>query len=139
MMNHKVAPHFVVSVDPFEANLSHFENWNNNKIPFIYYHRIWRGVLPAYHGHKFWFAMDDEPSIPLTGIERTSEFWRGGTVSFTALQFAHYLKADPIVFVGLDFAFLDGRQHADGLVSRLSLYHCLKDFFEFPEYPENRS
>ena len=117
MMKYGVHPDFVVSVDPFEANMSHFENWNNGKIPLIYYHRFWRGILPVYNGPRFWFAMDDEPAIPLTGIKPTTEFWRGGTVSFTALQVAHYLKADPIVLVGLDFAYLDGRMHAEGAVN----------------------
>ncbi len=113
LMKHGVRPDFVVSVDPFEANMSHFRNWDNSSVSLIYYHRIWRGIPPMYNGPKYWFTMDDEPPIPLSGIQGSNEFWRGGTVAFTALQVAHYLKADPIILAGMDFALLDGRTHAE--------------------------
>jgi hypothetical protein len=134
LMKHGIAPDFVVSVDPFEVNLAHFKDWNTDGIPLIYYHRIWREIPSTYKGPKFWFAMDEEPPVPLTGIQGASEFWRGGTVAFTALQFAHYLETDPIILVGLDFAFHDGCTHAEGAVygGKVKTDTLREGFFRIP-------
>ncbi len=134
LMNHGIRPDFVVSVDPFEVNLAHFQDWNTDGIPLIYYHRIWRDIPLTYKGPKFWFAMDEEPPVPLTGIQSTAEFWRGGTVAFTALQFAHYLKTDPIMLVGLDFALHNGYTHAEGAVygGKMKTDALTEGFFRIP-------
>ncbi len=114
LVQNNILPDLIVSLDPFKANMRHFQGWDTRRIPLLYYHRMWRGLLSGYRGPTFWFTMDDEPAVPLTNIPRSTEFWRGGTVSFSALQVAHYLKADPIILVGLDFAFYDGQTHAQG-------------------------
>jgi hypothetical protein len=62
------------------------------------------------------FRMHDEPPLPLLDSTGPSSFSRGGTVAFSALQLAHLLGADPIVFVGQDFAFAEGRTHAEGAI-----------------------
>jgi hypothetical protein len=112
-MAQQLLPDLVVAIDPYEANLEHFTGWDTSTVPLVYYHRVYRGILPSYAGPTFAFGMHDEPAIPLSASER-SRFSRGGTVAFSALQLAHYLEANPIIFVGQDFAFSGGHTHAAG-------------------------
>jgi hypothetical protein len=114
LLSEGIRPDVVVSVDPHEPNAAHFAGWDTAGVPLVYYHRIYRGVLANYRGPAFAFAMKDEQSIPLAGDRGVSSFTRGGTVAFSALQLAHLLNADPVVFVGQDFAFADGHTHAAG-------------------------
>ncbi|MBW2348225.1 MAG: DUF115 domain-containing protein [Deltaproteobacteria bacterium] len=114
LMKHGVVPDLVVSIDPNEANMAHFEGWDTAASPLVYYHRIWRGVLSVYKGGKFWFTMEDEPLPPHAGHVGRAPFRRGGSVTFTALQLAHYMKARIVALVGVDLAFHGGRTHAEG-------------------------
>jgi hypothetical protein len=112
----QIRPDLVVSLDPYEANLAHFKGWDTTDVPLVYYHRINRGIPALYSGPKFFFVMQDEPPIPMSRSAEKSDFWRGGSVAFSALQLAHHLEANPIIFVGQDFAFAGGHTHARGFI-----------------------
>jgi hypothetical protein len=117
LTEHQAAPDLILSIDPYEANLAHFSGWDLSGLPLVYYHRIHHGILPLCAGPKCFFVMQDEPPIPLTGAGEKSQFWRGGSVAFSALQLAHYLEANPILFVGQDFAFPGGHTHCTGCIN----------------------
>lgn len=110
-----IRPDVVVTVDPFDANLAHFSGWDSTGIPLVYYQRAFRGVPASYRGPLCAFTMRDERPLPLRADARPCSFFPGGTVAFSALQLAHHMGANPIVFVGQDFSFADGRTHADGV------------------------
>ncbi len=114
LMERDIRPDLVISLDPYDTNLAHFQGWGASGVPLVYYHRINRRVLDLHSGPRFVFIMRDEPPIPLVGRPGGPEFWRGGSVAFSALQLAHLMEANPIVFVGQDFAFGRGRTHAAG-------------------------
>ncbi len=114
LFKNNIRPDFVISIDPFKENMFHFADWDTSQTTLLYYHRVWRGIPPAYQGPKFWFITRDEVDIPLSEMRDKKKFTLGGTVAFSALQFALYVKADPIILVGQDFAFHHGRTHADG-------------------------
>lgn len=113
LLTHGVRPDVVIAVDPYRENLSHFEGWDATGIPLVHYQRVYRGVLEVYAGPRVPFVMHDEPALPFRPAH-ASAFQRGGTVAFSALQFAHSLGANPIVFVGQDLAFAGGRTHTRG-------------------------
>ncbi len=114
LMEHRIQPDLVISTDPYQLNSLHFEGWDGAEVPLVYYHWIWRGIPASYTGPKFYFIMKDDPPIPLAAALERPDFRQGGSVAFSALQIAHYLEANPIVFVGQDFAFADGHTHAEG-------------------------
>lgn len=116
LMAEQIRPDLVISLDPYEANLEHFKGWDTTDVPLVYYHRINRGIPAVYSGPKSFFVMQDEPPIPMSRSSEKSDFWRGGSVAFSALQLAHHLEANPIIFVGQDFAFAGGHTHAKGFV-----------------------
>ncbi len=114
LIQHGISPDFVMAIDPYGANMAHFEGWDTKSAALLYYQKVWRGIPAMYEGLKFWFTMQGEADIPLIRPFPKGQFNGGGTVAFSALQFARYIKADPIIFVGQDFAFLDGATHAAG-------------------------
>jgi hypothetical protein len=116
LMDHRIHPDMVVSVDPYEPNLEHFKGWDTSGVPLVYYHRIHRGIPASYSGPRFYFVMKEDSPIPLGNSQENSDFCHGGSVAFSALQLAHYLGANPIIFVGQDFAFRGGHTHAEGSV-----------------------
>jgi hypothetical protein len=134
LMTHQVSPDLILSVDPYEPNMAHFKGWDPAGFPLVYYHRINRGILPLCTGPKCFFVMQDEPPLPLSGPGEKSSFWQGGSVAFSALQLAHYLETNPIVFVGQDFAFPGGHTHAAGCINdRVFDARALpKDYFLVP-------
>jgi hypothetical protein len=111
---HQIQPDLVITFDPFEANLGHFLGWDSAGIPLVYYHVIHRGILQMYRGPRFCFVMQDDAPLPLSTTSEKPDFWQGGSVAFSALQLAHHLDANPIIFVGQDFAFAGGHTHAGG-------------------------
>lgn len=113
LLNAGVRPDIIVAVDPYPENLGHFEGWDGRGIPLVHYQRVYRKVIEVYGGPRVPFVMQDEPPLPLRGA-RSAVFHRGGTVAFSALQLAHWLEANPIVFVGQDLAFAEGRTHTKG-------------------------
>ncbi len=116
LMARQIRPDLVVSVDPYEANLAHFQGWDHADVPLVYYHRINRGILSLYSGPRIFFLMRDDPPLPLDSPSEKPDFWQGGSVAFSALQLAHYMEANPVIFVGQDFAFTGGHTHAEGSV-----------------------
>ena len=116
LMARQIRPDLVVSVDPYEENLAHFQGWQHADVPLVYYHRINRGILSLHSGPRFFFLMRDDPPLPLDSPSEKPDFWQGGSVAFSALQLAHYMEANPIIFVGQDFAFTGGHTHAEGSV-----------------------
>jgi hypothetical protein len=115
LCDHGLRPDLVISVDPYAFNLGHFVGWETSGTPLVYYHRLHHAILPVYAGPICSFVMHDESPLPLLSEPR-APFHRGGTVAFSALQLAHYMHANPIVFVGQDFAFAGGRTHAKGAI-----------------------
>lgn len=113
---HQIRPDLVISLDPYEPNLEHFKGWDASDVPLIYDHRICRGILAMHSGPKFFFVMKDDSPIPMVRSREKTGFRSGGSVAFSALQLAHYLDANPIIFVGQDFAFAGGHTHADGCI-----------------------
>ncbi len=116
LISRQIQPDLVVSTDPYEANLSHFQGWDTAGIPLVYHHQIYRGIPASYAGPKFCLLMQDDPQVPLKKSQEISNFRQGGSVAFSALQLAHYMDANPIIFIGQDFAFADGHTHADGCI-----------------------
>lgn len=114
LVNNGVIPDFVIAVDPFAATERYCDGWDSGNVPLLYYQQIWRGILAKHRGPKFWFTMSDENPLPFVPDNHRGDFKPGFTVAFSALQFAQYIKANPIIFMGQDFAFPDGHTHVSG-------------------------
>jgi hypothetical protein len=120
LRQHHIIPDFIITVDPYAPNATHFASLEPSPAALVYYQHVCRSIAAAYVGPKFWFTLKNEPAIPLDHSLRNSPFIGGGTVAFSALQLAYFVQADPLIFVGQDFSFLAGKTHADGAVGNLA-------------------
>lgn len=134
LIKHGIRPDFVIAIDPYYENMAHFEGWDTTQAALLYYHNVWRGIPANYKGAKFWFTLQDEMPIPLQSDCRDSIFIAGGTVAFSALQFARHVKASPVILVGQDMSFYQGRTHAEGVEYNLSFSeeNLPEGFFQIP-------
>lgn len=110
-----IRPDVVVTVDPFPENVAHFVPWSSVALPLVYYQRTCHTIFEWYAGPVCAFSMREEAPLPLKADARPSIFFPGGSVAFSALQLAHHMGGNPVVLVGQDFAFADGRTHASGV------------------------
>lgn len=133
LARNNIHPDFVISVDTVQANMENFRDWNTEETALLYYQRTWREIPAAFKGPKLWLAINGEVTNPITKSIGSMPFTKGGTVAFTALQFAQYIKADPILFVGQDFSFHRGKTHAAG-----SLYdNAPQESFDEDKLPDD--
>ena len=71
LVEHRILPDLVVSMDPFEANRAHFQGWDTSDVPLIYHHQIHRDIPATYTGPRFFFLMQDDPPLPMrTSLEK---------------------------------------------------------------------
>lgn len=115
LLAHGIRPDVVVTVDPFHENLAHFVPWVEVPLPLVFYQRAYRGIFDHVHSPACAFSMREEEPLPLKADSRPSIFFPGGSVAFSALQLAHHMGGNPVVLVGQDFAFAEGRTHASGV------------------------
>ena len=109
-------PHIVVSMDPSAISYKYFEDLPPVDDIFLAADpEVYPGILADYPGPKLIIDID----TPITRWLRTlsgpkGKLEKGRTVAHTAYYLAEHLGADPIIFVGLDLCFPDGKAHADG-------------------------
>jgi hypothetical protein len=140
LLSRGIRPDLAISFDPYRDNLAHFQGWDTSRVPLVYYHQTHRDVVRAYAGPRFCFRMQDDPLLPLTNAGGISPFRPGGSVAFSALQLAHYLNADPVIFAGQDFAFPGNHTHAPGAGDdvRLDVGALPADYFRVPGVDGNQ-
>jgi 6-hydroxymethylpterin diphosphokinase MptE-like protein len=117
LLAHRVAPHFVVAVDPSERNARHLSALPDADATWLIAEP---GVHPrafaAFAGRTFTFRVGANPPWPwleAQGIARgTLAAW--GSVLVSALDLAIRLGARPIEIVGADLAYTGGQPYCRG-------------------------
>ncbi len=134
LQKHGIQTQFVVSKDPTERNLVHFQNLDYADPPILAFdpqvHPSIPGCFmdrllyipnrnPAIHGYLRDMALSDDDCLPLST-----------NVAIAAFNLACHMGCNPIVFVGLDLCFSDGEglSHASdsALVSQTSFSQASK-------------
>ena len=118
-----VIPHFVVSIDPFDPNYTHFEGLTAQSEWLISDLANNCQIVEAFSGPlAFCVSSDDHGEI---FHELTGRNWltiaTGGSVAHSAFNFCRLMGADKIVLIGQDLAYTDGISHAQGHTGRTSL------------------
>ncbi len=117
LKKHGIDPHIVVTTDPTELNLKHFEHVDCSPDTILAFDPEVYGVIPnRWNGRRLFLNLEktaltrwlEDKCGPFGFVEK------GGSVGHTAFFLARELGADPIVFVGLDLAFREegGGTHA---------------------------
>lgn len=118
LKKHGIVPEFVVSIDPKKRPY-----WQHNELdpattfvieigccPDVAWSSNHKYLVTSCHKDVFRLLTDlgAAPSYLLTG----------GSVTTTAFSLAQQLGANPIILIGQDLAWTDGKDHADGYVSQ---------------------
>lgn len=115
----KISPHIVVSNDPTELNVRHFEGaeFDANTV-LAYDPELYAPITRSWPGRRL--LMNLEKTAFTRWMERAVASFgyvpKGVSVGNAAFFLARALGADPIIFVGLDLAFdpNGGRTHTQG-------------------------
>lgn len=113
-----VEPDLVVSYDGSEANYRHFQGVAYDDIPLVFEPMIYPGI-PQDHRGQQWVMQTNSNAFMgwLTAIlESPGIISSGGSIATVALDLAVKLGCNPLVLVGQDLAFGNGRTHAQGTV-----------------------
>jgi len=113
-----IAPHFVVALDPGEANARHL--WDLPPCPdtFLVSEASMTPIaLEHFRGRTFLLSVSDHQPWPwLTSLGQSRGKLRAwGSVLTSAFDLALRLGCDPIVFAGADLAFTGERPYARGV------------------------
>lgn len=115
---HDIKPDFIISFDGGIANYRHFEGLDIKDIPLIFDPIIYPQIIEEYQGK---LISANITNIFMSWLEKQMEFKIGNvligpSVSNAAFDLARKFGGNPIVFVGQDLAYTDGRSHAEGTV-----------------------
>lgn len=114
-------PHFGASIDA-EAPYRQFKMHPFSEVPFCYQSRMNRDNFSLVHGERLLFP--DSSSEAINWIYGEEMFDGGWTVGNFLTAIAVYLGCSPLIFVGMDLCYEQGRKYAeidgdvpDGLIS----------------------
>lgn len=119
LVNHKIEPDLIYSVDPQTINKSYLEGYNGKGIlvfdPTSCYHTL---RLPG-NFQKGFLTSSPFPLIKLLSNYTKQDIGDipfGGSVSTNAVSLAELMGGDKILFVGQDLAFTNGNAHCRGAI-----------------------
>lgn len=116
LVKYNIEPDIVVTMDGSLANFRHFEGMKGLSDTFLltelgnYYE-----INQNWNGRQIFFTMKRNFSGWVEKIKGNyTSINTGGTVAHSMVDLAYKFGADPIVLVGQDLAFSEGRTHASG-------------------------
>ncbi|AEF17901.1 protein of unknown function DUF115 [Thermoanaerobacterium xylanolyticum LX-11] len=115
LLQKKIEPDFVVSIDGGEKNFEHFDGCKINS-PLVYDLTLYPKILKEYEGPLI-IAEIASTYTKLLSDKLSLDFGKlstGPSVANLSLDFAYMLGCNPIIFIGQDLAYLDNRTHASG-------------------------
>ncbi|SHH20251.1 motility associated factor glycosyltransferase family protein [Tepidibacter thalassicus] len=119
LQKNDIKPHFMVGIDGSKEESEIFKRINWNDVKFIYSPKIHYEGLNNYKGPKLYMKLDSD--FILDWIEKkinlnTPVIESAATVSVIAGDIAKKMGCNPIIFIGQDLAYTDGKAYAEGAV-----------------------
>lgn len=106
---------YVIITDPKVISNNQIRGLEESDIPMLLLSTATKGVARIYQGKKYILCQKGfEDAEELAKKNGLLLFETGGSVTTTAVDLCIRLKASQIVFIGLDLAFTDNRNHASG-------------------------
>lgn len=120
LSHHGISPHFSASFDP-DHPYHRFYQQTHFETPFFYQHRLSKELLSLVHAPLL--LMSANGSYPIEAwLERklgidSEAFDSGWTAANFCTAISGRLGCSPIIFVGLDLCFSEGKKYASGVES----------------------
>ncbi|MDK2901910.1 MAG: hypothetical protein PWR14_814 [Thermosediminibacterales bacterium] len=116
LLKNGIEPDLVIAIDPSDKAYEQFRGIDNFKAPLVFDPLVNANIPRNYKGKKFVCE-----SLPFfTSLLRENigknigNLKKGGSVANVAFDLAVKMGCNPIVFVGQDLAFTEGKSHASG-------------------------
>ncbi len=106
LMNYGIKPDMITIIDPQEIVYNQFQGFENLDVPLCFLSTASNLAVTKYNGPKYKFYNSKENSKG-TIIET------GKSVATAALNIAIKGRAETIIFIGQDLAFINDKSHAD--------------------------
>ncbi len=111
-----VEPHFIMSGDPGHANYLHLEGAHAPKSLLVAEACAYPETLAMFDGRSILCTFENSSLGPLSDLLSAKGSLRAwGSVATMCVDFALLLGCNPILFIGQDLAFTEGRTYCSGL------------------------
>lgn len=114
-----IIPDIMLGVDGGEIISGKYNSINRDDIVFAYNLNIHYDCIEKYKGPKLYFRTNSEVKAKFFDEKlglNTVELQSGGSCANVATDFAVRLGCDPIIYVGQDLCYYEGKSHADRLI-----------------------
>ena len=125
LSNHGVCPHFGIALDPNFEEVKRFKEASAFELPLLYASRLHPDIFQTCNGPHGYLHTQTGGAAERWIEEKlelnTSPLQEGFSiealsVTTTAIEFATTLGCNPIILVGVDLAFTEGKTYASGVV-----------------------
>jgi hypothetical protein len=115
LLENNIKPHLVVSLDPGKGAYEVINENLNCDVPLITNIASNSKVINEYRGEKIFSNSDEGKELvkQLTNKE-IDVILQGGSVANFSMSIADYIGCDPIILIGQDLAYTDGKCHSEG-------------------------
>lgn len=117
LQKERVRPDYVVVIDPKPSVLAHLDGVDLEalgEVPLVYAPIVDPRVLERWRGPRYAAYLDQPRYTPLRAEMPRGTLFCTGTVTHAAIDLAVRMGATDVVLYGVDFAYIDGRSHAEG-------------------------
>lgn len=115
LLRHGIHPDFVLSIDGSLLNYRHFEGVDVDDVRLVAEPGTHYRILDEFRGPKLIASFDSPTMRWLESFAGEKGFvLTGGSVATFAFPLAMLMGADPIIFVGQDLSYPDGKFYASG-------------------------
>lgn len=110
-----VIPDVVAVVDPGQPSYEVIKNTLDCQAPLVFCEVTNCDVVNEYCGDKIFFQEGFNLNKITSEIlgKQVDTLYQGGSVAHTCTSIADYMGCNPIIFIGQDLAFTNGKKHAD--------------------------
>lgn len=108
-----IRPDYIIGIDPTKLIFRQIQNLEKESVPMICLSTVYKDFMKVYQGKKYIaFQKGFEKAEELANEKGYILYQTGGSVSTLALDIGIRLECKKIIFLGLDLAFPEGKQHA---------------------------
>jgi hypothetical protein len=130
LIQYNIKPDFVVNIDPHESIMRFWDFLDTSNLILVCPTTSNPKALEAWKGRFFFFNQSDVANSPkgeeLKRLTKPTSGWgyifNRFFIGATMTQFAEVFRPKPLILIGYDFGFTDGKAYCEGLLD-IKLHH----------------
>lgn len=124
LLKENIYPDYVIMADANKSVYRQIEGLEDCNVPMLFLSTVYSRVVQNYTGRKYMLCQNGFALSEQLAAERGWQLIEtGGSVVTVALDLCLRLQAAEIIFVGLDLAYTDQKDHADGTAEQAAVVH----------------